>query len=92
MVISEHRLAEADSKLAEIEKPAAPVIPDKAPEVEGTSWKDVQKNAAGEFSVKGERAYADEAEFLKDYEDNGLHDAGETAEEFLRRRYCAGRG
>ena len=45
-----------------------------------------------EFSIKDEPGYKSEKEFLDDYRDNGEHDAGETVEEFLKRRFCGGRG
>ena len=68
-----------------------PVIPEHAPELSGTTWRDVRRDPGKDFSIKEEPAYKSEQEFLDDYKENGEHDARETPEEFLKRRFCGGR-
>jgi hypothetical protein len=75
---------EIDASLSEkIDEPSSPAIPDAAPAVDGSTWRDVRRNE--------DPAYKSEREFLDDYRDNGFHEARESAEEFLKRRFCAGR-
>ena len=62
---------------------ATPTEQPKAPEVDGSTWRDVRRNE--------DTAYKSEREFLDDYRDNGFRETRETAEEFLKRRFCAGR-
>ena len=97
---NESRLSEMDAKL----KPDQPDDPalrrtiTEPVEVDSAHGKitfaDVtnRPGGSGEFSVKDRPAYADEAEFRKDYEENAMHDIEETPQDFLMRRYCAGRG
>jgi hypothetical protein len=78
------RQREIDASLSEkIDEPSSPAIPDAAPAVDGSTWRDVRRNE--------DPAYKSEREFLDDYRDNGFHEARESAEEFLKRRFCAGR-
>jgi len=86
------RVKEMDESIAEVgEAPeTARAIPEQAPEVSGTSWRDVRLDPDKAFSIREETAYKTEQDFLNDYRDNGNHDANETAEEFLKRRFCGG--
>ena len=89
------RQREMDKAIAEVRTPAetttAPAIPEHAPELSGTTWRDVRRDPGKDFSIKEEPAYKSEQEFLDDYKENGEHDARETPEEFLKRRFCGGR-
>ena len=63
-----------------------------APTVDGSTWRDVRRDPGKDFSIREEPAYKSEADFLADFKEHGEHDAGERIEEFLKRRFCGGRG
>ena len=82
------RIAEAQA--SEGTESARSEVPAAAPNVEGTTWRDIRRKPDAAFSVKEEPAYKSEKEFLDDYRENGEHAADETPEEFLKRRFCGG--